>query len=83
MSAWETGASVAKKATILLPDGSVKDLKVGASFISTIRKAAKDVGLAKFRVFVDDKEIVETKKAPSKIKAGAKISIAPYDKAAI
>ena len=79
---WEGKNIPKEKAVVLLPDGSVKTLRTGASFVNTIKKIAKDIGLAKFRVFVGDKEILQTKNAPTKIKKGARISITPYDKAA-
>ena len=79
---WEGKGVTKEQAAVLLPDGSTKKLRTGASFVTTIKKIAKDIGLAKFRVFVGSKEILQTKNAPTKIKKGVRISIAPYDKAA-
>ena len=58
-----------------------KPFDAGLPFAATVGKEAKRLGYGAYRVYVDEHEIVDPASAPENIAAGAKIRLAPWDKA--
>jgi len=77
---------VPANATVLYCNSEEIELEVGASFIETVKEAARDAGYSKFRVFVIEngveREVMGSEDAPSTITEGMQLKITPYEKAA-
>lgn len=64
--------------TTLNINGSDRALTPGADFAETIIAAAREAGLGKFRVFLNDSEI-DPEDAPETIEAGMRIKLTPFE----
>jgi hypothetical protein len=59
-------------------NGSFVEIEPGQSFSSAVTETAKQAGLGKFRVFMNDEE-VKPSEAPDTITEGMRLDLRPYD----
>jgi len=79
---WRTeGGSSEGNVTIILPDGSEKQVPRTSSFAQTVRDIARDAGLSKFSVHVDGSEI-ESSEAPTNFAGIDEVELVKYDEGA-
>ena len=74
---WEVEASGGGEATIEV-NGQVTPVEVGGNFKETVIAKAQEYGLGKFRLFLNDEEILPSQ-APATISAGDKIKLVAFD----
>ena len=68
--------------TYIRLNGSNVPVEPGSSFVDVVKTSAKDAGLGKFRVFLNETE-VKPSEVPSLVDEGSKIELRPYDVAGI
>ena len=73
---WRVNGNI--KAIVNLPDGSRKEVNDGDPFAATCMALAKSVGLSKFSVFIDGKE-VEASEAPTDFSTVDEVVLKKYD----
>jgi hypothetical protein len=59
-------------------NGSFVEIEAGSSFASAVTETAKQAGLRKFRVFMNDEE-VKPSEAQDTITEGMRLDLRPYD----
>lgn len=64
--------------TYIRVNGSTLDVQPGANFISTVKEAAKNAGLGKFRVFINGLETMPSD-APETFEEGDVVELRKYD----
>lgn len=78
---WETNdgsVAVSSSTPTITVNGQTRDISAGASFKDTVVATAKEYGLGKFRLFLNDEEILPSQ-APATIEAGMRIKLTPFD----
>ena len=78
---WETNdgavANADQTATITV-NGQTRNVDVGSNFKDTVINTAKEYGLGKFRLFLNEEEILPSQ-APATVEAGMAIKLVPFD----
>ncbi len=77
---WEvepTGNGSDNTATITV-NGQTKEVAVGANFKDTVIGAAREFGLGKFRLFINDEETTPNV-APATVQGGHQIRLVAFD----
>jgi len=64
--------------TYIRVNGANMSVTPGVSFIGVVKDAARDAGLGKFRVFLNDTE-VKPSEAPEMVQEGSRMELRPYD----
>lgn len=75
---WEVTETSSGTGATITVNGQTKDLNVGDSFKEAVISAAREYGLSKFRLFLNDKEILPSQ-APAEIADGHAIKLVPFD----
>lgn len=75
---WEVDAVATGSGATITVNGQTKPVTVGDVFKDTVIKAAQDYSLGKFRLFLNDEEILPSQ-APALIADGMAIKLVPFD----
>lgn len=75
---WEVQAGAAGSGATIEVNGQVTPVTVGAIFKDTVIENARKYGLGKFRLFLNDEEILPSQ-APATIADGHRIKLVAFD----
>ena len=76
---WETTTTGNGNGTATITvNGQTNPVEVGANFKETVINAAREYGLGKFRLFLNDEEILPSQ-APATVQAGHEIRLVAFD----
>ncbi len=75
---WEVQAGATGTGASITVNGQTNPVQVGANFKETVIGAAREYGLGKFRLFLNDEEILPSQ-APAIVADGHAIKLVAFD----
>lgn len=75
---WEVQNTGNGEGATITVNGQTKPVTVGANFKETVLAAAREYGLGKFRLYLNDEEILPSQ-APATVENGHAIRLVPFD----